>query len=703
VSVKSILLHITGNWPLHGHGIIVYSQDNVTDGPISGNIIGKLGHPNSISDTTGTDPGSGQGIFVGSDNALDHLVDADGTKVEYNIISNVATTKAIQVAGVTTTSTVDVTHNQISGSKLCGLHIQYCGTINVNNNTFSGPSIWPVVLATYDAANPGNCLTGEGVYDIFKNNGNTFDKAAAAVTPAGNAIDESLVYAGCRCIWRSIQDAIDDAHSGDSVEVLAGTYTADGLVADIYKSDLTLKSTDGPEVTIIQSAGAEGDGAVRIRGADDGTPTTGVTVDGFTVYNTGTANSGAGILLGGCFAGDMEYPASGNTVKNCVIGSDTDQLLSPTNGVYLWNTTGNIIQNNIIYQARNEPDGFGCGVMLWGGLVGQAAPSPNNQIIGNEIYDSDRYGVFIGADDQQHFENIIIRENTITGNGRPGIGLYNILGSDTIVINFNNIHDNTPEGVWAYGCDTDVDAAFNWWGDETGPDQATLNPGGQGNAVSANVNFSPWLYELQEEFVPGAPCYAGSVVLDNEATEVGSGSYAGGWNTFSTPILLDSSADSVDDLLTLIEESGLSIVRLQRFDPVEGWVPLVMGETVVDYQIKPGEGFFIQVSSKGSLPILCSTQLLPPQSWELSQGWNLVGAPSYENKRVEYAFSSLGTTCTVVNSPGANPESWSYPPAFGTKELLPGRAYWVAMSADGTLMCSESTPVADDMTWELNQ
>ncbi len=43
--------NITGDWPLHGHGIIVYSHDNDTSGPISGNIIGKLGHPNTISDT----------------------------------------------------------------------------------------------------------------------------------------------------------------------------------------------------------------------------------------------------------------------------------------------------------------------------------------------------------------------------------------------------------------------------------------------------------------------------------------------------------------------------------------------------------------------------------------------------------------------------------------------------------------------------
>ena len=218
--------NIAGDFPYHGHGIIVYSS-GPAQGAISGNIIGKLGHPNTISDTDVATPGyfgCGQGIYVGSDNELTLLVNAHGTKVEYNIVSNVKS-KAIQVSGVTTASTVDVNHNQISGSKLWGLDIMYCGVVNVNNNTFSGMTDFQVVRASYDAANPGNCLTGEEMYDIFKNNGNTFDKAAAAVVSAGNEINTSLANSNYRYIQSDIQDAIADAHIGDTVEVLAGTYS----------------------------------------------------------------------------------------------------------------------------------------------------------------------------------------------------------------------------------------------------------------------------------------------------------------------------------------------------------------------------------------------------------------------------------------------------------------------------------------------
>ncbi len=40
--------------------------------------------------------------------------------------------------------------------------------------------------------------------------------------------------------------------------------------------------------------------------------------------------------------------------------------------------------------------------------------------------------------------------------------------------------------------DGEADAAFNWWGDSTGPYHPWLNPDGLGDAVSDRVSFEPW-------------------------------------------------------------------------------------------------------------------------------------------------------------------------------------------------------------------
>ena len=48
-----------------------------------------------------------------------------------------------------------------------------------------------------------------------------------------------------------------------------------------------------------------------------------------------------------------------------------------------------------------------------------------------------------------------------------------------------------------------VDAEFNWWGDSTGPYHATDNPGGLGDSVVGNVDFTPWYPDTSFLSVPG--------------------------------------------------------------------------------------------------------------------------------------------------------------------------------------------------------
>jgi parallel beta-helix repeat protein len=58
--------------------------------------------------------------------------------------------------------------------------------------------------------------------------------------------------------------------------------------------------------------------------------------------------------------------------------------------------------------------------------------------------------------------------------------------------NANSIFDNTSYGINNSGTTTLIDATFNWWGEATGPYHSS-NPGGDGNAVSDNVDFANYL------------------------------------------------------------------------------------------------------------------------------------------------------------------------------------------------------------------
>ena len=303
----------------------------------------------------------------------------------------------------------------------------------------------------------------------------------------------------------------------------------------------------------------------------------------------------------------------------------------------------------------------------------------------------------------QTLTNISLTGNTVQGS-KTGILVYSSAGG--VVVHYNNIAGNTELGL-NNTHSARLDALYNWWGNAIGPYHDTRNPGGQQNAVTGNVTFSPWLYKPLEQFAHDAPCLAGSVVLNNEAEEIQPGSYTGGWNSFSTPITLDGSANTVSELLALAAASNLYILRAQRFDlATQSWVLVILNNAkygTTDYEIKPGEGFYIQVRTKGSLPILVATSTTAPPMRDLAAGWNLIGMSSTEAQTVATALS--GVSYSMVLSPKPpNDAAWSVPPAGASdKEVLVGQAYWVAMSESGKLFGFTYTPVASDMTWDLNQ
>ncbi len=82
----------------------------------------------------------------------------------------------------------------------------------------------------------------------------------------------------------------------------------------------------------------------------------------------------------------------------------------------------------------------------------------------------------------------IVERNNLAEN-RVGILAQN--QASTVVLTANLIQGNTDFGVRNQNS-ADVDARGNWWGHETGPRHAALNPEGQGDTVSDGVLFEPW-------------------------------------------------------------------------------------------------------------------------------------------------------------------------------------------------------------------
>ena len=95
-------------------------------------------------------------------------------------------------------------------------------------------------------------------------------------------------------------------------------------------------------------------------------------------------------------------------------------------------------------------------------------------------------GIFLWGTNNSLFENLDVRENRY--------GLYADNGSHGNRIVNSTIHDNTEYGINAENnSGFHIEASFNDWGDESGPNHPTLNPTGLGDPITDNVRFTPWL------------------------------------------------------------------------------------------------------------------------------------------------------------------------------------------------------------------
>jgi hypothetical protein len=371
-------------------------------------------------------------------------------------------------------------------------------------------------------------ITNGGSGDVTLNVGSGGSVDLDADISTGGTLGGNAATVNVQSNSAEIQDAIDVAAAGASVDVAAGSFTEN---LSIGKS-VTL---EGAQVGIAVSGRTAGDSSEStIAGTHTITGST-VIIDGFTLSDpdAGSGNvlvgldssSGAidqitlknnfmelgsgdiGIDLGG-------YSTTNDAITNITIedsdfGGPVDKVSNPMR-IGSWFTADYDVEvDNITFQ-RNVVDSGSIPIQLEGESLANITISENtftNTDGTVYVWSNANPGVPVELSNFDYSNNDVDSSNTYG----VGIGVGNNLDNDdldtgTISIT-NNSFDNVPGGygigavsVVSSGFTGTIDATANWWGDTSGPvdssdDTATggfYNPTGLGSAVGDHVDYSPW-------------------------------------------------------------------------------------------------------------------------------------------------------------------------------------------------------------------
>jgi hypothetical protein len=237
-----------------------------------------------------------------------------------------------------------------------------------------------------------------------------------------------------------------------------------------------------------------------------------------------------------------------------------------------------------------------------------------------------------------------------------------------------------------------VDASKNWWGNASGPKQNDTNPRGEGDEITGNADYQPWLTRQYATAIAENIAYFGNA----------SGNLTTGWNIISIPIALDSSIDTWGEFVAMgdpdlhLHDTSPSY----RYDAETGMFVALTDS----YQLCSLDAIYVRMSEDDIAPILYSPNTSVPLK-DIYPGWNLLGLASLTEMPVDDALSSIykvtgdltGYTQVVSPSLGGQ-DAWVYiRDASSPPDMQVAKGYWVFMAnaPDGTAVAGFTfTPIS---------
>ncbi|WP_278469021.1 choice-of-anchor D domain-containing protein [Gimesia maris] len=337
--------------------------------------------------------------------------------------------------------------------------------LNINNNSITNNAIgvlngpgatvnasgnW---WGSFDEGDVAALMTVGVDFSSYLNSGTDTDGGTAGFQGDFSVVNVTALGAQTGPVGR-IQEAIDLATSGATINVADGTYVEDVIVNTsviIQGANAGIAAGVDPGVRGLES---ELTGGFRLFAND-------VVIDGFKIVD-GAGPAG----IGSKSAVFMAAGTTGHTIENNILegpgtGVESRGVLSTFNG----NNDDITIQNNEIY--------------AWGaGIHNQG--NTNVDIFGNNIHD-------VVAGVANDFVADVSIEGNAFSNSLEGIGVFNNISNGIPdVAAYNNSFDSSTltNPIAHYGGDA-VDASGNWWGST---DATTIANFMKSDGVDGNVS-----------------------------------------------------------------------------------------------------------------------------------------------------------------------------------------------------------------------